>query len=91
VSSVPIAGGATTPIVPDSTSMPGPLTIDGTTVYWASQTTGTVFKAPLDGGAVTTLASGQDDVIAIAVDETSVYWLNNGNGSPGSVMKLTPK
>jgi hypothetical protein len=39
----------------------------------------------LDGGAVTTLASSSC-VPVIAVDATSVYWVN-----ATSVMKVTPK
>ena len=44
-------------------------------------------RAPLAGGPVTTLATGQVNPDAIAVDATSVYWLDNGS----TVMKFTPK
>jgi hypothetical protein len=50
-----------------------------------------ILSVPLAGGAAVTLATGQNNVVAIAVDATSVYWLDNGNGTPGAVMKLTPK
>jgi hypothetical protein len=49
---------------------------------------GSVYAARLAGGAAALLATGQDNVVAIAVDESSVYWLVNGNGSPGGVMAL---
>jgi hypothetical protein len=39
------------------------------------------------GGPATTLATGQVNPDAIAVDETSVYWIDNGS----TVMKFTPK
>lgn len=42
-------------------------------------------RAPLAGGTVTTLASGQADPDAIAVDATSVYWIDQHDGT---VMKV---
>jgi hypothetical protein len=37
---------------------------------------------------MTTLASGQNSPNALSVDVTSVYWVNDGDGT---VLKLTPK
>ncbi len=48
----------------------------------------TVMKVPIGGGPATTLASGQNNPRGIAVDRSSVYWVNYVDGS---VMKLTPK
>jgi hypothetical protein len=48
-------------------------------------------KVPLGGGTPTTIASGQSSPVGIAVDATSVYWTNNGSGTAGAVVKVTPK
>lgn len=42
-------------------------------VYWVNRV-GSIRKVPKAGGDVTTLAVGQLDAIAIAVDEAFVYW-----------------
>jgi len=67
--------------------------VDGTSVYWTnSASVGSVMKAPLGGGASTTLVSGRFYPDAIAVDATSIYWMDGGKSAVGFlVMKLTPK
>ena len=69
----------------------GPATaiaVDATSVYWEGPDT--VYKVPLDGGVVTTLASGQAQPFGLAVDPTSVYWTNSASGGAdaGSVVKV---
>jgi hypothetical protein len=90
VSTVPSQGGTATVVYADTSgdfAPPGPIAIDATRAYWADGSNG-VFCVALGGGAATTLATGQTNVVAITVDETAVYWLVNGNGNPGGVMKL---
>jgi hypothetical protein len=94
---VPASGGA--PAVFATTEGPAYLlAIDAQNVYWAGSNQGdaSIVKAPIDGGAPTTLVTGQV-ANALAVDDKYVYWTNNGNyagdaldsGSiSGSVMRV---
>jgi hypothetical protein len=88
VSEVPVQGGAVSVLAasPQSSSPGGPVAIDASRAYWGDLQG--VYTVSLAGGAATTLASGQDNVIAVAVDATRLYWLVNGNGTPGSVKML---
>jgi hypothetical protein len=85
VSEVSVQGGPTSVLVSTSQSS-GPVAVDGSRAYWADAQA--VYSVPLSGGAATTLAIGQINVVAIAVDAAALYWLVNGNGGPGSVMTL---
>jgi hypothetical protein len=94
VSEVGLDGGAVTTVAQSPPTAPGgalagggPIALDATRVYWADMS-GSVYAAPLNGGTAVLLATGQDNVASIAVDETAVYWLVNGNGAPGGVVKL---
>lgn len=91
VSEVGLDGGAISLVATTTTSggfgVGGPVALDAARVYWADFS-GAVYAAPLTGGTATLLATGQVNVVSIAVDRTAVYWLANGNGAPGSVMKL---
>jgi Domain of unknown function (DUF5050) len=86
IASAPLSGGTPTTV---ALSMPHvqQMTVDDDHVYWTDSTDGTVMKAPLGGGAATTLYAG-DLPYAIAVDDTSVYWTS---ATGGTVMRLSPK
>jgi len=47
-------------------------------VYFTDVINGTVMSVPASGGVITTIASGEASPVAIAVDDTSVYWANRG-------------
>jgi hypothetical protein len=75
--------GTDTPVtLASGQGYPGMIAVDGTYVYWTTQSDGTVMKVRADGtdGAPTTLASVQSNPWGIAVDATNVYWTNEGNG-----------
>jgi hypothetical protein len=66
---------------------PQGIAIDGSDVYWANQSAGTINKVPIGGGTVTVLAQCQQQPEDVAVDATSVYWTNSGGGSVVKVAK----
>jgi hypothetical protein len=81
VSSIPRIGGTVKSIAPGIS--PAGLAVDATYLYWTDNAAGTVMKAPLAGGPAVTIASSQNYPYAIAIDNTNIYWTNNG----GTVMK----
>jgi sugar lactone lactonase YvrE len=55
------------------------LATDGSFVYVAEQGTGRIRKVSVAGGTVTTLAAGLSMApVALAVDATSLYWIDPG-------------
>jgi hypothetical protein len=52
--------------------------VDRWNVYWTEYDTHAVKMAPKTGGQPIPLASGQEQMVRIAVDERSVYWAGTG-------------
>lgn len=80
VQKVPLAGGGVVTLAA-STSARG-IFVDATSVYWTDDVAGTVSSVPIDGGAVTQIASQQATPLDVVVDAFNAYWRNSD-----SVMK----
>jgi hypothetical protein len=86
--SVPAAGGNAITLA--ALDGPGSLAADATALYW--DTGPALWSTPTSGGTPISLAAaGGVAGIAIAVDATSLYWIQWGDMNQCSVMKLTPK
>jgi hypothetical protein len=89
----PRDGGPSTKVVKlpavDDDDFVTSIAVDGTALYiaWYSQGGNAVLEQPLDGGALTVLASVQSTPVSVVLDATHVYWVSFESGE---VMK-TPK
>ncbi|MCA9623335.1 MAG: hypothetical protein KC731_30150 [Myxococcales bacterium] len=62
-------------------------------VYWCNRGDGTIMRLPKDANASMTpetLASGQRSPSAVVIDDTSIYWINEGSAGQenGAVMRV---
>jgi len=72
---------------------------DGTNLYYSlfTSTPSDVMRMPVTGGTPVVVAALQNNPASVAVDGTSVYWMNVGGAMGfadtvlGSIMKVTPK
>jgi hypothetical protein len=84
ISFVPVSGGARGVLYADAgggASAPYELAADVDALYFALADKGKVFRAPLDGSGVQTLATGLPAPLGIAVDDTTVYIANDGDAT----------
>jgi hypothetical protein len=70
-------GGSLTTLVANASAFS--IAVDASSVYWADPFKSQIFKVSLAGGSPETVATGQGVVQALALDDSCVYWLNNGN------------
>jgi hypothetical protein len=64
------------------------LAIHGPNLYWTEKATGKVRTMPIEGGAISDVATGQRSPTEIAVDANGVYWANQGDGTAASSQVL---
>ncbi|MCL2448614.1 MAG: hypothetical protein FWD17_06695 [Polyangiaceae bacterium] len=87
VMSAPFDGGGAPSPVAIAQNNATALVFHSGSLYWTNQGdragTGSVVSLPLDGGAMSTLASGQDSPSAIAVDDSNVYVIAGGSLDDG--------
>jgi hypothetical protein len=55
------------------------LVVGSGTLFWTEKATGAVKSVPTTGGSTTVIATNQMSPGPIAVDATSVFWVNGGN------------
>ncbi|MFQ5964389.1 MAG: CARDB domain-containing protein [Candidatus Scalinduaceae bacterium] len=67
------------------------IAVDESNVYWVEPNAGSVKKVPINGGSVTTLATGLDNPFRIAVDNNNLYFTEYANGvaGAGSIKKIS--
>jgi hypothetical protein len=92
ISRIPLEGGAPVTLVEE----PGVrrVELDSNHLYWTARpgevfggSPGSVRKLPLSGGSVSTIASDQPGLSALAVNDANVCWLNfDGYGNSGEVV-----
>ena len=64
------------------TAAPNAVAVDDRNVYWNDVSQQTVNEMPLGGGPITTLASGQGYLSAIATDGGDVFWISVVGAAP---------
>jgi sugar lactone lactonase YvrE len=89
VARVALSGGTPVSLTTNSQKRPTALAVDATHVYWVNEGSytglsynndGSVLRVGKTGGAAMTIATSQNKPCGIAVNDSTVYWANCGNG-----------
>lgn len=62
------------------------IAVDSNNVYWYE--TGQLNKMSINGGTITTLATGSSYSNGIAIDDSYVYWIDYATGGTGALKKI---
>ena len=89
---VPIVGGTPTNLASEQTALSS-IVVNSTSAFWTTQNGGqqpaTVSSVPINGGTSRTLFSAtQHDLFGLAVDATSVYWVDDPPSGRGALLKM---
>jgi hypothetical protein len=96
------SGAGTPTVLAYEQDRPYGIAVDEQAVYWTNSATtppaggcevanGAIMAMPIGGGEIVELASGQACPLAIAVDDTGLYWVNMGRDSEpssGAIMRM---
>jgi len=84
----PIGGGVATPLLTGSSAYapnPDDLAADSTNVYWGGFEPTGLFKAPVAGGAPTTMLVTDGVPGEVATDATNIYWSGGIDEDPPTI------
>jgi hypothetical protein len=87
VFSAPIAGGPVNLMVAH-TDRPMGIAVDENNVYWVGDGNGTVNAMPIDGGAVTTLATGPGFAEFLVLDSGYLFWSAGLDTNDGAILRM---
>ena len=79
---LPLDGGTAVSIAQTTQTIANNLTLDATYLYWSSgSVSASIYRAPLNGGTVETIATNQANPTSVAVDNGVVFWANYGDST----------
>jgi hypothetical protein len=78
----PLDGGTAVAIANTTQTIANNLTLDTTYLYWSSGSAdASIYRAPLNGGTVETIATNQANPTSVVVDNGVVFWANYGDST----------
>ncbi|HEY8075693.1 MAG TPA: hypothetical protein VIF62_16320 [Labilithrix sp.] len=72
----------------DASTNLGDVSLDATYVWFTEETSGTILRVPRSGGAVEIRATGQTGIVGLVSDGANVYFVRQGTGSDGQILRI---